>query len=220
MSLWSRIKSWFAPSKPKSTPVLQQPPQAPNKPTTPSNPPTVMVDVFLRNELIKLVAKDIGQRETGGNNRSPMIDAINDQLAYRGAPYCISGLLVRGVKKLCRSYGLTNPVLMTASTQEFYDATPAKFKHAKGVLGHKGDIGIMQSKSNSDSGHAYILEEDETSTSGVQHTIEYNTDGSGGRDGDGVYRRTRSQSGDLLKRYRGSVDVIAWILSANPDFKV
>ena len=223
MSLWSRIKRWFV-RKPKATPISPtptKPPEAPNKPTTPSNPPTVMVDVFLRNELIKLVAKDIGQRETTGKNRSPLIDMINSSCpgAYIGAPYCISGLLVRGVKKLCNTYGLANPVKMTASTQEFYDATPAKFKHAKGSLGHKGDIGIQQSKSNPDTGHAYILEEDEASTSGLQHTIEYNTDGSGGRDGDGVYRRTRSQSGDLLKRYRGSVDVIAWILSANPNFK-
>lgn len=225
MSLWSRIKSWFAPRKSKATPISPtptKPPEAPNKPTTPSNPPAPSADAFLRDALIKLVQKDIGQRETNGKNRSALIDMINSNCpgAYIGAPYCISGLLVRGVKKLCNNHGLVNPVKMTASTQEFYDSAPAKFKHAKGTLGHKGDIGIQQSRSNPDTGHAYILEEAEADTSGLQHTIEYNTDGSGGRDGDGVYRRTRSQSGDMAKKYRGSVDVIAWILSANPTFKV
>lgn len=220
-SVWYRFKGWFS-AKPSSPPpvVPYKPPQAPNKPTTPSKPAeTTSADAFLRKRLVQLVERDIGQREDNGKNRSKLIDSINRELASLGDPYCISGLLIRGVKDLCHEQGLKNPVTMTASTQEFYDSAPGKFKRPKGTAGKKADICIQQSRTSPGSGHAYILSVDQPTADSIQQTIEYNTDGSGGRDGDGVYRRQRSQSGDLAKKYRGSVDVVAWIISANPNWK-
>lgn len=171
----------------------------------------------LRDELLKFWHNDLGQHETGGKNRSPMIDAVNKRLRVSlGSPYCIGALLVRGVEPLCTKYGLVNPVVMTAGTQNFYDRAPSKYKKPKGTNANKSDIVILQSRSDSSSGHAYALTEDQSGSR--QKTIEYNTNKGLSRDGDGVYENTRSSNGSLTKLYRGAVDVIRWILDANPGF--
>nr|BFD58897.1 hypothetical protein CKG001_10040 [Bdellovibrio sp. CKG001] len=174
------------------------------------------LDAVLRDELVGLVKQDLGQRETHGKNRSPLIDEINKSVkgAYLAAPYCISGLVSRGIMRLCRKHGFSMPLWMnTASTQEFYNNAPAHYRIPKGKVAGKGDIAIQQSYTSPGNGHAYMLTEDESA--GIQKSIEYNTDGSGGRDGDGVYERVRTQSGDATKRYRGAVDVVAAILDYN-----
>lgn len=187
-------------------------------PVTPGEPVLVtkVDEALLRRELVRLWRRDVGARETNGNNRSTLIDSINKAIpgAYLGAPYCISGLLHRGVNELCKLYNLKNPVTQTPSTQEFYDRAPAKFRHAIGEEALMADIGIEQSRENSSTGHAYGHTEDEIEGT-LKKTIEYNTNDAGGRDGDGVYEKTRSQNGDSKKRYRGCVDVVSWILSAN-----
>jgi lysozyme len=168
----------------------------------------------LRDELVDLWRKDLGQRETNGKNRSPMIDAINERLGVaKGSPYCIGGLLVRGVEVLCKKHGLKNPVTMTAGTQNFYNKAPAKYKHAKGVHAKKGDIGILVNKDDAGHGHAFGFREEQVTAD--QRTIEYNTNGAGSRDGDGVFELERTDLGTLTKTYRGSVDVIQWIMDAN-----
>lgn len=170
---------------------------------------------LLRDELVALWEADLGQRETDGSNRSPMIDSINKRLGIdMGLPYCIGGLLVRGVEVLCTKHQLKNPVTMTAGTQKFWGRAPEKFKKLKGNKAKKGDIGILVSTTNPSQGHAFGFREDETH---VQQTIEYNTNLAGSRDGGGVYRLERTANGTISKKYRGSVDVIAWILSVNPE---
>lgn len=170
----------------------------------------------IRKRFVALFSEDIGQRETNGKNRSPLIDMINKMVkgAYIGAPYCMSAIVARAIMRLCKELGWEMPDWMnTASTQSFYNNCPQKYRIPKGSLPKMGDIGIMQSYSNAGSGHAYMLEEDEKGSS--QKTIEANTDGSGGRDGDGWYQRKRTQNGDLTKKYRGSVDVIQALIDHN-----
>lgn len=175
---------------------------------------TISKEQELRNELVALVEVDLGERETDGPNRSKMIDRINKRLGVPlGSPYCIGGLLVRAVEVLCTKHGFVNPVVMTAGTQKFWRKAPEKFKKLKGNKAKKGDIGILVNKDDPGHGHAFMFREDETN---VQLTIEYNTNGAGSRNGDGVYRLQRSSEGTITKTYRGSVDVIAWILSVNP----
>lgn len=176
----------------------------------------VSLEQILRDDLLELLLVDVGERETKGKNRSPFIDAINKDVrdAYLGAPYCLSWIVSRGIKRLCAKHGYKMPSWMnTPSTQSFYNAAPAKYKIPKGSLPKKGDVGIQQSKTNSGSGHAYILVKDQVSS--TQETVEANTDASGGRDGDGVYRRTRTQNGDSSKNYRGAVNVIQAIIDHN-----
>ena len=46
-------------------------------------------------------------------------------------------------------------------------------------------------------------------------TIEFNTDGTGSRDGDGVWKKTRSVDGSHSMRFLGFVDVCAWVAESN-----
>jgi hypothetical protein len=170
-------------------------------------------DSILRADLVKFWREDLSQRETDGKNRSPMIDAINKRLHVPlGSPYCIGALLVRGVERLCTVHKLKNPVVMTGGSQLFYASAPSMFK-GPFKLCRKGDIGIMQSIATPTQGHAFGFTEDENL--GKFKTIEYNTNGVGSRDGDGVYELVRSRAGTMTKKWRGSVDVVAWIISAN-----
>lgn len=169
---------------------------------------------MLRDALVGLIMEDLGKKEDNGPNRSPLIDAINTRLGVDlGSPYCIGGLLVRGVERLCTIYKLVNPVVMTAGTQNFWWKAPDKYRKLKGNKAKKSDIGILVNKDDPSHGHAFMFTEDE---SNVQRTIEYNTNIAGSRNGDGVYRLERSATGTITKNYRGSIDVVAWILAANP----
>jgi len=175
--------------------------------------PVITREQYLRDKLVAILMKDLGLRETHGKNRSPIIDAVNTRLHVPlGSPYCIGALLVRGVETLCTLEKLVNPVVMTAGTQKFWFRAPEKFKKFKGNKAKKGDIGILVNKSDENYGHAFMFREDETN---VQKTCEYNTSPAGSRDGDGFYCLDRNANGTISKTYRGSVDVIAWILSVN-----
>ena len=178
--------------------------------------PVATLDAEYRNRLVALVKEDVGQRETQGKNRSPLIDSINKAVpgADIGGPYCIAGLVHRGIMRLAKEKDLKVPAWMnTASTQSFYGGAPGIYRKAKGEMPKKGDVCIQQNYNDQGRGHAYILSADQTSIN--QYSIEYNTDGSGGRDGDGVYERVRTQNGDALKRYRGAVDVVQALIDYN-----
>lgn len=167
---------------------------------------------IMRDELVELWMKDVGEKETHGKNRSPLIDSICKFFGLPpGQPYCIGGLLYRTHQYL-ESKGLKNPLPKTMSTQSFYNSAPGKYKKIKGIKASKADICIQRKRSDHNLGHAYALTEDE----GVeQFTVEYNTDLNGGRDGDGVATHIRSQLGDLSKEYRGAVDIVQWIMDHN-----
>lgn len=177
--------------------------------------PTPNVET-LNDQLITLCSKDLGQREPNGKNRSKMIDEINNAAGVDlGSPYCLSGIMYRGVFTLCKNKQLKMPIHIEASTQEFWRSVPSKYKRLAGSTAKKGDICIMQSRNNPSTGHAYLCIEDEVKGK-PQKTLEYNTDpNTGDRDGDGVYIRTRSQDGDLAKRYLGCVDICQWIRDLN-----
>ncbi len=170
----------------------------------------------LREQLVKLWMEDYGQRETHGKNRSPLIDQINKEIgmgASSGAPYCIAGLLVRGVKRLCAIQGLRNPVYMTASTQSFWNHAPEKYRYI-GPAPKLAMIGILQNRANGSQGHGFGIREYSLNK---YLTIEYNTNKAGSRDGDGVWTLTRYEAGTASKRMRGFVDVVRMIIDANPD---
>lgn len=193
------------------SPVVVQPPVVVS--------PGTSVEDYLRTKLVAYWNHDVGQEETHGRNRSPMIDYVNKITgAGNGAPYCIGGLLVRGVRQMCIDLGLKCPVPIIAGTQSFW-AKSANYRKAKGSgkLAKLGDIGILRNKGDKSHGHAFGFDKPETEK---QYTVEYNTDGSGSRDGQGVWKLVRTQSGTATKDYLGSVDVVAWIMDANPDFKV
>lgn len=174
------------------------------------------LEIQLADQIVANAVADLGQRETNGKNRSPMIDAINKALGVpMGSPYCIGGILIRCVKPACQILKLNVPTgMITAGTQHFWSHAPLKYKIPHGQKLRKGDLGLMQDKGNKSQGHAYLIRQDQLDPL-LQLTVEYNTDGAGGRDGDGVYEKTRSENGDAAKIYLGGVDVVSWILEFN-----
>lgn len=172
------------------------------------------LDQKLRAQIIIENQKYNGKRETGGKNRAPWIDEINTWSgAGLGEPYCIGGALFC-VSKACKALGLKNPCGNNPGTQSWFRNAPEKFKHGKGYKPRLADICIEQQRANSGKGHAYTISSVVTDIKKMK-SLEFNTDGSGGRDGDGFYPRVRSQDGDDLKKYLGSVDVVAWIIDRN-----
>lgn len=178
--------------------------------------PIITREQQYRDFLVAQCLKDVGQKESNGNNRSPMIDDINKQMGEdMGQPYCISGLMIRAIKPLGETFGLKRPFMLNSSTQSFWQLVPAKYKRLAGIMAKKGDMGILQNRDNADRGHAFLVKEDQVDSK-IENTVEYNTDPSGGRDGDGVYERTRSQDGDDAKKYLGCIDIVQWFLDENP----
>lgn len=179
-------------------------------------------ELFLRDELISLLLVHEGLTETDGPNRSPLCDHINATIGAKlGSPYCMAGLWVCGVKALCDKHKLINPVYKTASTQEFANYVQRyrpQYIHEVPARALKGDICILQLIEDPKKGHAYTLTENESAHG--QKTFEFNTNAAGSRNGDGNYRRTRFSTGGRTMKYRFAVDVVAWILDANPAFAV
>lgn len=175
----------------------------------------------LKDFIVSYWIADEGKRESNGPNRADWIDQINTRLHVPlGSSYCIGALLVRGVEVVCTKFELVNPVVMTAGTQNFYQRALAKVPHLvipKGKRAKKGSIGILQNKDDKSHGHAFGFRSDETD---IQETIEYNTNPEGSRNGDGVYKLNRTQSGTKTKIYLGAVDVVAWIIEANKEHEM
>lgn len=170
-----------------------------------------MVDQ-LRDLFIEKCLKLEGQTETDGKNRSPFIDADNKRAGVAmGSPYCLTSSLCR-FDEACSELGLKNVVGIHASTQNWYRKVPKQFilKHGK-----KGCIAIFQSKGDKSRGHAAPVRENMMAGSAYFRTIEFNTDGTGSRDGDGVWKKTRSVDGSHSMRFLGFVDVCAWVEESN-----
>lgn len=169
------------------------------------------VDI-LRDLFIKKCLAMQGQKETHGKNRSPMIDADNKKAGVPlGSPYCLTSLMCR-LDEACKEMGLKNPIGIQASTQMFFNSVKNKYLV---TTGKKGTIAIFQSRSNSSRGHAAAVREDMVKGTNHFETIEFNTDGQGSRDGDGVWPKTRSTYGNQTMRFRGWVDVCAWVIDSN-----
>lgn len=141
-------------------------------------------------------------RETKGKNRSPEIDAlILANGGSLGEPYCVYGIQDVN-QKVCKAMNLHSALFRTGGTQALWNTTPAKYK---AVFPQAGYIGIFRSRTDADHGHAVIC----LSDLGIDHesfgTIEFNTNGLGSRDGDGVYMRTRSMKGTDHLELRGFI---------------
>jgi len=139
--------------------------------------------------------KDIAApvRETGGNNRSPRIDAINRFVGNPiGAPYCAAGvswcLHAAGAEGFPFSGGsqfirgwFEERGRLSWDVDDLLKWRGALFGWSNGD-GH-GHIGFV-AKRFQEAGHVLTI-----------GTAEYNTDKAGSRDGEGAYALTRSLQG-------------------------
>jgi len=176
----------------------------------------------IARKIVAIIQADIDAnlRETHGKNRSPRIDSFNKRAhAYPGDPYCASGGWC-AIDDACKELGLKNPVAPTASSQAFRKTSfvPAKYIRPEGSKGKIGDVGVLQQVSDPGKGHYVTLREDQVSQP-LFKTVEYNTDGSGSRDGDGAYAMTRSTV-DRSAENSGKIfvcftDIPQWIADHN-----
>lgn len=174
---------------------------------------------IISSKIVELIQRDVdsGLRETDGKNRSPRIDSFNERVGIPiGSPYCASAGWC-AIDDACRELGLVNPVPPTGWSQAFRrpQFVPQKYIRPVGSLGMKGDVGVFQVIGNSTQGHYVTVSEDQKS-SPMFKTLEYNTDGSGSRDGDGAYAMTRSTSAKTgNKIFICFTDIPQWIVASN-----
>lgn len=166
----------------------------------------VITATFLRN-----VRSHIGEKETKGPNRSPFIDALCKRGGVPlGSSYCLLGATC-ALDDACKELGLKNPVGIRAGTQVWFESVPSHYKRG---TAKPGFIGIFQDRKDRAHGHAVTCTSDED-TDFVFQTVEFNTNASGSREGDGVYVKERTAHGYPSMSLRGFVDVVQWICDAN-----
>jgi lysozyme family protein len=215
------LKKWFEAGDFKCTGVEKAAPSIPLPDLSPK-PVGQLTRQVIADKIVSIIQRDVDAelRETGGKNRSPRIDSFNKRVhAPMGCPYCASGGWC-AIDDACKALGLKNPVKPTAASQDFRRTgfIPAKYLRPEGSLGKKGDVGVLQVPGDSGHGHHTTLREDQTAQPYFK-TVEYNTDGSGTRDGDGAYQMTRSttdrSSSNAGKIFVCFTDIPQYILDFN-----
>lgn len=215
------LKLWYDEGVFKCTGLEKVAPPIPLPDVSP-NPVGTLTRQVIADKIVSIIQRDVDAelRETGGKNRSPRIDSFNKRVGVAmGSPYCASGGWC-AIDDACKALGIKNPVKPTAESQDFRRSSfvPAKFLRPEGSLGKKGDVGVLQVSGDSGHGHHTTLREDQSSQPYFK-TVEYNTDGSGTRDGDGAYAMTRStvdkSSTNSGKIFVCFADIPGWILEAN-----
>lgn len=200
---------------------------APVKPSQPKVP-SKLTRALVADKIVEIINRDIAAklRETHGKNRSPRIDSFNKRAGVpMGSPYCASAgtcAIADAVAELSEVLGvkLKNPVRITAASQDLRRTSfvPAKYIRKEGSLGKKGDVGVLQTISDSSRGHYVTLSKDQESQPTFD-TVEYNTDSGGSRDGDGAYARVRStvdgSRANAGKLFICFTDVPQWVVDVN-----
>lgn len=160
------------------------------------------------------------REDKGRKNRSKKIDAANIRVGVPLASAYCAVLPWCNIDDYCKENGLINPIPKTASSQDYRRTSfvPAKYIRAHDELGRVGDAGVLQVVDDSGHGHFTMLRFDQI-TQPYFKTVEYNTDGSGSRDGDGAYNMTRSTVDKALensgKKFICFTDIPQWIWDAN-----
>lgn len=148
--------------------------------------PTIAELPMFHYRMLVAARGQVGVREDG-YNRGPMVEKYLASVGLKpGNPYCLAGLYWCG-QRAAEMAGEENPMLRTGHCETFF-----KWAKSRGYVlsspkkARLGDIGIMLFGEGK--GHAFIIDQ---LGQGNWQTIEFNTNGAGSREGDGVMRRTR-----------------------------
>lgn len=129
----------------------------------------------------------VGVRETA-RNRGPEVDAYIRSVGLDPAkgehPWCCAFVFWCYVEA-AKGLGVPNPLPRTASVHRLWERSPLRCRTAAPIPGS-----IFVRDSGSGRGHVGFVV-DAFPPSGRIVTVEGNTDGSGSREGDGVYLRSR-----------------------------
>lgn len=146
----------------------------------------------LLNEVILVASGEVGVRETS-RNRGPMVDAYIESVGLDPAigqyPWCAS-FVFWCYEHAAKNCSIVNPCPKTASALKLWLKSPEFFRLAN--FSDKicpGCIFIIDHGHGK--GHCGIVEGVDFTTQTIT-TIEGNTNPEGGREGDGVYRRSRT----------------------------
>lgn len=140
----------------------------------------------LLEKVLMIAAGQIGQKEQGGRNRGPMVDeyirAARLDPAVASYPWCAC-FVQWAFREACNDIGIVNPLPRTAAVHGLWQRSPQGVHFDEPAV---GDIFLIDHGRGK--GHCGLVERLEDA---VMWTIEGNTNLAGGREGDGVYRRTR-----------------------------
>lgn len=137
----------------------------------------------------------VGIRETGGNNKGPMVELIQETVGRaEGEPWCCSFV------QTCLAYaelktGIQSPIFETEHVQTMWGKSKlqrVKYSPLKYAI-------VCWAYEDSSNGHTGILIENNRES--YMRTVEGNTNGDGSRDGNGVFFKKRSwiRDGKLIK---------------------
>jgi hypothetical protein len=167
----------------------------------------------LRKELVNIALLDVGKMEIT-RNRAPFIrdywpattypDGYVDRQPYCAAAVCRWVQMWLAIPKVavavCEEYGLRPSQLeswrcKSARAFDWIDWAKEKkvlvFNDSREHVLHTGDIMVF------DMSHIGVVKDDNGAT--LVYTVEANTGATGGRDGDGVFEKTRQRS--LARRF-------------------
>lgn len=150
---------------------------------------------MIHQVLVELAQEFVGVKESGGNNRGPLIEDFQRMVdgKAQGEPWCMA-FVQFCVQATARRFGIapTLPATEHCMTAWNNARTIHKFPPSDGVVA-PGFIAIWKQVGSSN-GHCGIVVD---ASHNIMHTVEGNTsDGSGiNRDGDGVYLRARNRVG-------------------------
>lgn len=145
-----------------------------------------------RQRLIATAEKDCGIKEATGHNDGPRINTFQRLAGIKvgtatapGDPYCIAALFTWHLE----TFGEANIFPRTGWTPDAIRGGSADVSKMQ-----PGDVFSIYFPKLGRDAHGGLFTKWRGPLHNVAETIEANTDPTGGRDGDGVYRRTRAAS--------------------------
>lgn len=154
----------------------------------------------LLSHVLTIVSAEVGTREVS-RNRGPRVDDYIRAVGLKPEdehPWC-AAFVYWAFAAAARTIGTTNPCPRTASALRMWTKAAPECRIRTFGEGHVVDPerirpgAVFVLEKSHGKGHVGIVEGVDLRTK-VLTTIEGNTDGSGSREGDGVYRRQRKMS--------------------------
>lgn len=160
--------------------------------TPPVSLPAQITKQDVINKLLEISQTQVGVRESGGYNKGPMVEQYQKVIGIaEQESWCMSYQQWLSYKA-CNYFGIKNVLYPSEGCVEVADHTPSKYKIMIGMAKfiYAGTLSIWR-HAGGWTGHCG-QNTSRVDANGEYHTNEGNTDGSGGREGDGVYNRIRN----------------------------
>ena len=160
---------------------------------------TITVD-HVASLIVSWAEAQLGVMEEGGNNMGREIERYQSIVGKaEGESWCLA-FCQAAAHDVCQSLGCKNPLYPTEGCAELWDKHPTD----RLSVALPGTI-MIQKEYTSWHGHAGIV----TASSNYDFfdTIEGNTNETGGREGDGVYRKKRTMKGTSTRACLGFIDL-------------